>query len=252
VIARTTGALVTVAVLLRGRSGLLVAKRYLHLTMSRTRRLLYIGLPAAADGSVMWIGNFVFLAIIARLAPGTRGEAIFAAHIIAVRIEALTYLPASAWAAAAATMIGQNLGAGQPARARQAGHEAALQCGLLAVVVGAFFFFGAAGLFHLMHNDPLVHQAGIGPFKIVALFQPLLAISIVYTGALRGAGDSRYPLLITIATLSIVRLPLGYLLGITFGWALLGVWVAMCCDFVLRGILAAIRFAGGKWMRIDV
>ncbi len=252
VVGRVAGGLAMAYVLARGRSGLRLRRSALGLRREPVGQLMRIGIPAASDGAVMWTGHFIFLMIVARLAGGEKQIAYYAAHMIGVRWEALTYLPASAWAAAAATMIGQNLGADQPARARQAGHEAALQCGALAAVVGTAFFVGAAGLFHLMHNDPLVHQVGIGPFKIVALFQPLLAISIVYTGALRGAGDTRYPLLITVATLSVIRLPLGYLFGITFGWALLGVWVAMSCDFVLRGILAAIRFAGGQWIRINV
>jgi Na+-driven multidrug efflux pump len=241
-----------ILVLARGRSGLRLRWSGLALQREPTRRVLRIGLPAASDGAVMWIGQFLFLMIVARLGTGDLQVAYYAAHMIGVRLEALTYLPATAWSIAAATMIGQNLGAEQPARARRAGHEAALQCGLLAGVVALVFFFGARLLFALMHQDPTVQDVGVGPFRVLAWFQPLLAISIVYTGALRGAGDTRFPLLITFVGVTLLRLPLAWWLGVTLGWALLGAWLAMCADFVLRAALTSGRFARGKWIRVKV
>jgi Na+-driven multidrug efflux pump len=241
-----------VAVLARGRSALRLKRSSLPLQREPARRVLRIGLPAASDGAVMWTGQFLFLMVVARLGTGDLQFAYYAAHMIGVRLEALMYLPATAWSIAAATMIGQNLGAEQPARARRSGHEAALQCGLLAVGVALLFYVLARVLFALMHLDPLVHAVGVGPFRILAWFQPLLALSIVYTGALRGAGDTRFPLLITFVGVTLLRLPLAWWLGIALGWGLLGAWLAMCADFALRTTLAAARFARGKWIRIKV
>ncbi|MFQ5491811.1 MAG: MATE family efflux transporter [Phycisphaerae bacterium] len=252
VIARVAGGLLMVGVLIRGRSSLRLRRSMLALKPEPVHRILRIGGPAAFDGAVMWTGHFLFLMIVARLAEGQLGHAYYAAHIIGVRLEAFTYLPAMAWAAAAATMIGQNLGADQPDRARRAGHEAALQCAVLTSVVGVFFFLAATQLFAFMHKEPLVRQVGTGPFRMVALLQPVLAISIVYIGSLRGAGDTRFPLLITVTTLVLVRLPLGYLFGATFGWGLWGAWMAMCADFIFRGGLASWHFARGKWIHVRV
>ena len=248
VAARTLGGVLMLAVLLHGRSGLRLSWASLGLRRQPARRLLRIGMPAAADGAVMWVAQFLILMIIARLAEGELGDAYYAAHMIAVRLEAFTYLPATAWAVAAATMIGQNLGAQHPGRARRAGHEAVLQCGLLAAAVGLAMLFGAQALFELMHTETIVHRAGVFPFKIVACFQPLLAISIVYVGALRGAGDTRYPLFVTALGQTLIRLPLAYLFGVVMGGGLLGAWLAMCLDFVVRGALVATRFARGKWI----
>ncbi len=252
VIGRVGGGLLMTAVLWKGRSGLRFSRAQLRLQREPVRRLLAIGGPAATDGAILWSGHFLFLMIVARLAEGELGRAYYAAHIIGVRLEALTYLPATAWAAAAATMIGQNLGAGDATRAKQAGHEAALQCGLLTALVGAGFWLFATELFEVMHRDQIVRDAGIGPFRLIACFQPLLACSIVYMGALRGAGDTRFPLLITTFTLVVFRLPLGYALGMMLGMGLWGVWIAMCVDFVIKAILSFWRFAGGKWSRLKV
>ena len=64
--------------------------------------------------------------------------------------------------------------------------------------------------------------------------------------------DTRYPLIITLISVGLVRLPLGYLLGITLGWGLVGAWGAMCIDMVVRGTLAACRFRRGKWLTARV
>ena len=250
-IARFVGFAILLVVLLRGRSGLRLRRRMLGIAWERTRRILRIGMPAAADGAIMWSGHFAFLAIVARVATDELGRAGFAAHIVAVRVEAFTYLPAIAWAMAAATMIGQSLGAGDTARARRTGHEAALQCGLLAIGIAAFFHFGAGWIYAQMSADPLVSEVGVRPFKVLALLQPFLAVSIVYIGGMRGAGDTRAPMLITVIGV-LVRLPVGYLFGIVWGGGLFGAWIGMFGDMIWRGIAATARYVGGRWLRTEV
>ena len=249
--ARLAGFAILLVVLLRGRSDLRLRRRMLGIAWQRTQRILRIGLPAAADGAIMWSGHFAFLAIVARVATGELGRAGFAAHIVAVRVEAFTYLPATAWAMAAATMIGQSLGASDPTRARRAGHEAALQCGLLAIGIAAFFHFGAGWIYAQMSTDPLVSQVGVAPFKVLALLQPFMALSIVYIGGMRGAGDTRAPMLITIIGV-VVRLPLGYVFGIVLGGGLLGAWIGMFGDMIWRAIAATTRYFGGRWLKTQV
>lgn len=251
VTARVVGAFLMVIVLLRGRSGLILRRSELSMVWARTWRILRIGIPAAADGAIMWSGHFAFLAIIARVAPGHLGEVCFAAHIVAVRVEALTYLPAMAWGAAAATMIGQSLGTGDPARARRVGREAVLQCGLLSVGIALLFYCSAEWIYDRMTVDPLVRAAGVIPFRILAVMQPLLVMSIVFVHALRGAGDTRVPLLITIVGV-FIRIPVGYYFGITAAWGLLGAWMGMFGDMVWRAMAASLRFVNGRWVSTKV
>ena len=251
VTARLVGALGILLVLLRGRSGLVLRRRELRLSRKRIRRILHIGLPAAADGAVMWAGHFALVAVIARVATGILGQACFAAHIIAVRVEALTYLPATAWAAATATMIGQSIGAGRPDRAKKAGHEAVLQCGLLSLGITLFFYVKAPWIYENMSLDPLVRAAGTEPFRILALLQTCMVVSIVYIGGLRGAGDTRFPLVITVIGV-LIRLSAGYYFGIVCAWGLLGAWIGMFGDMIIRAVLSAGRFLGGRWLAIDV
>ena len=252
VAARFSGCFIIVAVMLRGRSGLRIDKSVWDFDVGPLRRILRIGLPAAADGALMWTGHFVFLAMIKRLAEGGASDVIYAAHIIVIRVEALTYLPASAWAAACAAMIGQALGADTPRRARRTGHEAAAQCVLLSVVIGALFYCGAQLIFSCMYIDADVRATGVLPLRVAAVFQPMLAAGIVYVGALRGAGDTRAPLAITLASLLLIRFPLGYLFGFVLGYGLIGMWVGICGDMTVRALLVFAVYVRGRWLKLVV
>ena len=252
VIAQISGALLLFAVLGYGGAGVRIRSRDLPVSWASAWRILRIGIPAAADGAIMWSGHFMFLAIISRLADPPLGEIYFATHIIAVRVEAFVYLPAMAWSAATATMIGQALGARQPRRAVRVGHEGVLQGALLAVAIATGFFLGSRFIFEQMSADPMVQAAGVRPFRILAMLQPFLVTSIVYVGALRGAGDTRFPLLITVVGTIFIRVPVGYYFGIVEQWGLLGAWMGMFADMLWRAGASTLRFGRGAWIRTPV
>jgi putative MATE family efflux protein len=247
VTARTAGGIAMLLPLWRGHSGLRLIAGELRLRGETVRRILAIGLPAAADGVIMWCGHFLFLGIIGRM-----GKTAFAAHVIGIRVEAITYLPAVAWGVAAATLVGQSLGAGDPDRARQAGHTAVRQCGLLGVLITLVFVLGAEPIYLLMHNQSQVAAIGAPAFRMAGFFQIPLMVAIVYFASMRGAGDTRFPMLVTLVSTFLFRIPLAYLFGVTLGWGLFGAWLGMCSDMLVRGISAAVRFAGGRWAHVRV
>ncbi len=248
VVAQTLGAIITFGVLFSGRYGLRLSLALMRLRWERTSRLLRIGIPAGIDGATMWIGQFLYIGLISNLAPPPLGTAYFAAHIIAVRVEAFTYLPATAWAAAVATMIGQALGARDPVRAKRVGVEGAMHGALVAIAVGVGFYIFAEPIFAIMSADPQVAEVGAGPFRFLALLQPLQAVSIILVGGLRGAGDTRFPLLITCFGTVVIRLSFGYLFGVVCNGGLLGAWVGMFADMIWRAVISTVRFARGKWL----
>ena len=247
VIARTCGGLLMIRALAGGTSGLKLHRHEIHLKGSEVARIMRIGLPAAAEGIVMWTGNLLFLMIISRLSREGFSKPFYAAHIIGIRVEALTYLPAVAWGHAAATMVGQALGAGDAPRARRAGQMAVLQCTLLAVGLMAFYYFGADWIYALMTQDATVRKIGVPAFQFMALFQVPLVLSIVYVLALHGAGETRYPLIFTFIGVIFIRVPLGYLCGIVLEGGLIGAWVGMNVDVTVRAILLFARFRWGNW-----
>jgi len=252
--ARVGGGLLMLTILLRGRSGLRLRLGLLSPRVAPIRRIMRIGIPAAADGAVMWGGHFLFLMIVGRLGGGgdAAANAAFAAHIVVVRILAFTYLPASAWSVACATMIGQALGAQDAARARRCGHEGVVQCGLLTALVGLMFVVFAAPLCGLLNKDPQVIALAAPVLVLSGIFQPLLSTSIVYQGALRGAGDTVFPLIFSIVGLAIIRVPGGYLLGVMLGGGLFGAWIAVCVDMAIRALMALVRFTWGRWTSLRI
>jgi putative MATE family efflux protein len=250
--ANVCGGLIMLAVLIVGRRGLRLRPELLRPQVAEIRRILRIGLPAAVDGILTWIGHFLFMMVIARLATGEREEAIYAAHIIGIRVEALTYLPAVAWGAAAATLVGHALGARDIAKARRIGTLAVMQCSLFGLVAGVLYFCNADRIFHLMQSDPEVAWVGAPALRFLAFFQIPLVILIVYTQALRGAGDTRFPVLFSLLGVMFVRVPLAYFCGIVLEGGLIGAWVGMCSDVSLRAVLMSIRYLRGRWVHISV
>jgi putative MATE family efflux protein len=260
-VSHTLGALVVVTVLFRGRAGLHLRLRLLAPHPDLLRRLLRVSVPAAADSLSVAVGQLWFISIINGL-----GDAPEAAHGIALGWEALGYLSGAAFGTAAMALVGQNLGAGEPGRAARSGWTAFALGGALMTLMGGVFFVLAPQMFLLFCPDPgqeAIIKEGVPVLQLIAFAMPPLASCIIFTSALRGAGDTRVPVLFTWLGFFAVRIPLAYLLTRPYfdlGWTtvpgfnlgLIGAWLAMCVDIVVRGVFFLARFASGRWQRVCV
>ncbi|HTI49673.1 MAG TPA: MATE family efflux transporter [Planctomycetaceae bacterium] len=250
--ARICGGLLMLAVLARGVSGLRLRRRFLWPHGDDIRRILRIGAPAALDGVLMWSGQWLFLMIIARLGDEAAGKAYMAAHMIGMEAEALTYLPATAWGYAAATLIGQNLGARDSRSAKRLGNEAARQAVFVALLGAAVYLLAADGIYTVMTRESAVRTIGAPALRFLSWYQVPLAVMVVYVHAIRGAGDTRSVLALNLLGIFLVRLPVAWLLGIELKLGLIGAWSGMCADVTLRAIVATIYFSRGRWARVRV
>lgn len=252
VAARALGAVLMLWALARGKSGLRAIPRFRSLLdFVSVRRIFRIGGPAALDGILLWTGHFIFLRIIAGIGnTDAESRAIFAAHIVGIQIEALNYLPAWAWGTAAATMIGQCMGAELPDRAKRSGNEAGLQAGLLGLSAGLFFYFGAELIFTFMHQDVEVAKVGVPAMRMLALFEIPLALVVTYLVAIRGSGETLRPAVLNIFGVFGIRLSLAYWLVQDMG--LRGAWLAMGIDVLIRSLIIVIYFQKGTWIRKKV
>ncbi len=261
-LSNVVGGLAVVAVLARGRAGLRLVPRLLWPERDLLRRLLRVSVPAALDSLSVAAGQLWFVSIINGL-----GDAPEAAHGIALTWEALGYLSGAAFGTAAITLVGQNLGAGRPADAARAGWTALALGGTLMTLMGAVFYTFAPEMFGLFCPDPgqqPIIDAGVPVLRLIAFAMPPLASCIIFTNALRGAGDTRVPVLFTFCGFFALRIPLAYLLtrdrldlGPLGTWpghnlGLFGAWLAMFADLLLRGVFFLARFAGGRWQRMQV
>jgi putative MATE family efflux protein len=261
-VSNVLGASVVVAVLLRGRAGLQLRWRQLKPDYALIYRLLRVSVPAAVDSLSLAAGQFWFLSIINQLDDASK-----AAHGIALQWEGLGYLSGGAFGTAAMTLVGQNLGAQDPRRAARSGWTALALGGALMTLMGAVFYLLAEQMFRFFCPDPgqqPIIDAGVPVLKLIAFAMPPLASCIIFTYALRGAGDTRMPVLFTWLGMFALRIPLAYLLtlpGIDLGplgvWRgfhprLRGAWWAMFVDLLVRGVFFLVRFAGGRWRSMRV
>jgi putative MATE family efflux protein len=256
------GCTVVLAVLARGRHGLRLRWREFNLDFGLMYRLLRVSVPAAVDSMSVMAGQLWFLSLVNRLGDPESRAFIIAAHGHAIQWEALGYLSGYAFGIASMALVGQNLGAKQPERAAKSGWTALLWGGGFMCVMGAIFFTFAPQMLHLFSPGQHQHRVielGVPVLRLVAFATPAMACTIILTASLRGAGDTRVPVLFTWLGFLGVRIPLAYLLtreqvdlgllGTIRGWdlGLFGAWIAMFADLYVRGGLFLARYAGGKW-----
>lgn len=242
-----TGCVIVLSLLARGRSGLRITLPALRPDWGLIYRVLRVSVPAGVDSLSVAACQLWFLGIVNGL-----GDVAAAAHGISLKWEALGFLAGAAFGTAAMTLVSQNLGANDPDRAAKAGWTAfGIGCGVM-TAMGVLFAALARPMFllfcHEQELEPVV-EAGVPTLRLIALAMPALASQIIFTAALRGAGDARVPVLFSWLGFLGVRIPLAYLLTGPAQLGLYGAWVAMVADIWVRGAFFALRFAGGRWKR---
>lgn len=240
------GGFAVLAVLFHGRAGLKLTLPRLLPDFALLYRLLRVSVPAAFDALSVACCQLFFLSIINRL-----GEEAGAAHGIAIRWEALGYLAGGAFGPTAMAVVSQSLGQRRPDRAAHGvwaafGMGSAVMC-VMGVVLYVFAWPMCEGM---SPDNPHVVEMAVSALRLIALAMPAVAAWIILTAALRAAGDTRFPVLITWIGFLGVRIP--FALFLTERWGLIGAWVAMVIDLYVRGLLFVWRFVGGRWKTIRV
>ena len=206
------------------------------------QRAAQLGIPVALERAAIALGQVVYVRIVA-----TMGTVAVAAHHLAVQAESLSYLPAFGFSIAATTLVGQAVGARLKDEAKRFGTIAA-NVGLISMTfTGILLFVFSAPLITLFTQDAAVIELGSRLLKIVAFAQPLQSYQLIYTGALRGAGDSRWPFYINLCGVWGIRVLCSLILVLGFGLGLEWVWGAMLLDLCFRGIVCWKRFANQRW-----
>ena len=176
------------------------------------------------------------------------GTTAVAANSLAVTAEGFCYMPGYGMAAAATTLVGQSMGAERRDQAKRfAWLSVALGVGVM-TCTGILMYIAAPWIFSMLTPDAGVRTLGAQVLRIEAFAEPLFAASIVAAGALRGAGDTLVPSVMELGSMWGVRITLAMLLVGPFG--LHGVWVAMCTELCVRGLLFLVRMYRGKWLEI--
>ncbi|NLM95860.1 MAG: MATE family efflux transporter [Firmicutes bacterium] len=211
------------------------------------KRIIGIGAPAAAEQMIMRGGQLGFGLIVAGL-----GTVAIASHAVSLTAESLSFMPGFGFALAATTLVGQGLGAGRPDLAEQSGQVAARSAAYIMALLGMALFLFPQQVVRLFTQDPQVIELASVCLRIVAVSQPALAYVMVMAGALRGAGDTRRVMVVTVAGIWGVRLTIAYFLSYGLGWGLVGAYVGMIADLFVRGALLYRSFAMGHWKTLEL
>ncbi|MEP3214494.1 MAG: MATE family efflux transporter [Luteolibacter sp.] len=243
--------LVTVVVMLalKKREGLKWTRRGLAFHGETVMRIWRVGVPQAFEIAGMWTIHSFGIRVISGLAA----EGALGAHFIAIRLEAMSFLPGFAIAAAAAALTGQYLGAGSPEMAVKVVRFCwKLAVGLM-VVMGVFFVVAREWLIGLMAPGSLIHMELAAPLLVVcAVTQPLFATCMILKTTMRGAGATKLVMRAAFASMLFNRVAVLAVLA-HFGWiSLTGVWIVFGFDLLTQATIFTHLHFKGRWLDAKV
>lgn len=221
--------------------------------------MLKIGLPVTIQMALRGLSMLTVLKLITMLPEHVAGQG---AMLVGLQAESIAFMPAFAFSTAAATLVGQNLGARRPDQARTSSLYCVLGSQIIMWTMGTLLFFYPRWFVMLFigHNAPEIVDPAAGFLRIMALCLPGLGLGMTFMGVLRGSGDTVITAVISLIAMYCVRLPLAAFLalsniggtGIGLGWGLTGIWWAMTFSVYVEAVLAYIRFAGDRWARVKL
>jgi MATE family multidrug resistance protein len=211
------------------------------------RHMFSLGLPMGFQ-FLLEVGAFLFFGIVV----GWVGDVDLAANQVALRIMSISFMTAWGISTAATTLVGRHMGEGNP--------DLAMQAGLKSVSIMAVYSLGFAVLLasapalltRIFTSDEGVIAVCVTLLYPAAAIQLFDGISVVCYGGLKGAGDTRWPLVLIIVMNWLVGVPMVYLLAIVAGLGAVGAWLGMLVMFVLQGAFMLARFRGGKWRALKL
>ena len=233
--------------ILNGKQYVCLLREKLRVDLQMIRRVLRIGIPAMIEQVVMRIGMLLFTMTVTSL-----GDAPYAAHMVAMNIQQLSFTTGMAFGTAATTPVGQCLGRKRVDLAKVYVRLTQYMGYAVSILVAFFLFFGGGLVCRLYSDDLIIIGMAASVLKIMAVANPLANARFVYTSALRGAGDARFTAWITFVGVLLIRPIMSYLLINLFHLGLTGVWIALVSDSLSCCLMAFLRYRGGKWTKINV
>ena len=217
---------------------------------SMIRRILFIGIPTGMENGMFQAGKLMVLNLIT-----TFGTSAVAANAIANSISGVINVPGSAMGLAIITVIGRCIGAGDT---RQAVHYTKLLVGcsyLSMLIMGSALFFSADFLVTLFNLSPEAMAMASQVLKLCAIANMLFwPMAFTLPNSLRAAGDAVFTMVVSLTTMFVCRVALSYVFACSWGLGLglLGVWLAMFCDWIVRAVCFLWRYWRGSWKKIHV
>jgi putative MATE family efflux protein len=239
---RGLGVLLQLYVLSRGNGRIAIERRHIRLNVGVMLGMVRLSGSAVFQtlvATTSWVGVVRILA--------TFGSAAVAGCTIAIRVIMFVLLPSWGMSNAAATLVGQNLGAGKPDRAEASVWQAAFYNTVFLASIGVLFVALADPIASAFTDDAAVKPIAVLGLRIISAGFPFYAYGYVITQSFNGAGDTVTPTLINIMCLWLGELPLAYVLSQAAGFGPAGVFWAVALAFSVLSIVAALLFRRGRW-----
>ncbi len=180
------------------------------------------------------------------------GSEVLAGYTIAIRVLMFTLMPSWGMSNAAATLVGQNLGAGEPDRAEKSVWKTGKYNAYFMVFVSVFYLIFAEFIIKIFSTEPEVVEYGAMSLRVIAAGYVFYAYGMVIIQSFNGAGDTKTPTIINFFCFWVFQLPFAYLAAIVFDWGAMGVFLAITFAEVLIAVIAIIWFRRGDWKSVEV
>ncbi len=219
-----------------------IAIKGLHFDREVFRQSIRIGLPTGLQQTLIAFGNLAVLGIV-----NTFGTNVVAAFSVAYRVDSLAIIPAMSFAAALSTFVGQNIGANKSDRIRTGLISAIKMSGSVTIVTTILIIVFGNLLMNLFTNDQEVIRIGNQYLTIVSSFYLVFALMFLYQGVMRGAGETMIPMLFSLFSLWLIRIPLAYFLSRKTG--VTGIWWATPVGWIFGLALSYSYYKTGRWKK---
>ena len=241
-IGRGIGVTYLAYVLFTGNGRLRLSARHLVIVFALVKRMIFISAGGIGQFLIATSSWIALMRIIAMY-----GSAPIAAYTIALRLIEFAILPAWGLGNAAATLVGQNLGAEKPDRAESSVWRAAKYNTIFMTVLGVLMLAFAPFIVGLFSTDPEILQYGTNCLRILGIGYPVYAIGMIVVQALNGAGDTRSPSLLNFVCFWLIQIPVAYWLATMMGLGPNGVFMSIIFSESLLTVAAVLVFRTGKW-----
>jgi putative MATE family efflux protein len=248
VIGRGIGVLYQIRALLSSGSTIRFTRKGLKIDLSIAGRIFSLSLPATLQ-FIIASGSWI---VMTKMVADHGGISAAAGYQVAVRNIIFFILPAWGLSNAAATLVGQNLGAELPDRAEKSARMTLRYNTIFMTFVSLFFLLFAPPIIKIFINEPEALAIGILSLRIIGGGFVVYGIGMVLTQAINGAGDTRTPTYINFICFWLVQIPLAYVLGDVAGYGVKGVVFAIPFAEGLLGVLAYVYFRTGRWKNVKV
>lgn len=207
------------------------------------RSMIHISIPVMLERNTLCLGQIALTAMISGL-----GTIPLAAHYLTNQTEGLLYLPAYGFAYTATTLIGQSLGANDKELANRFAKDICIISTIVILLACIPVYLLARPIIDIFTNDAQVLHLGTMTLKIAAATEIFFSFFVVASGIFRGSGDVKFPLFVSLVGMWGLRVGLVWIVVNVLCWGVVGVWIAIAADCLIRTLLCIYRLISGKWI----